>query len=271
MSQGNRFGFIGGGNMGEALIKGLVRSERAKPEKVMVYDVLSERVNQLIAEYGIRGADSNAMVVRESDIVVLAIKPQFMDQALGDIAAGVTPEHLVISIAAGTKLETLEQAMPPGVPVIRVMPNTPALVMAGISALSPGRHATPEHLESARAIFEAVGLTVTFDEKYLDAITGLSGSGPAYVFVLLEALADAGVRLGLPRKEAGLLAAQTVMGSAKLALESGLHPGQLKDMVTSPGGTTAAGLFVLERGALRGLINEAVAAAAAKAEELGKK
>jgi pyrroline-5-carboxylate reductase len=204
-------------------------------------------------------------------LLVLAVKPQIMDAVLEEIATAVTADHLVISIAAGVTIGRIQAGLRAPAPVVRVMPNTPALVLAGAAALAPGEFVRPEHLDLARAIFDTVGKTVVLDEKYLDAVTGLSGSGPAYVFLFLEALADGAVAMGLTRPEARLLAAQTVLGSAKLALESGKHTGELKDMVVSPGGTTAAGLAVLEKRAFRSAVIEAVAAATLRSKELGLK
>lgn len=262
------YGFIGGGNMAEALIKGLLRSGRAKPQNIHAYDVLPARLNHLRQTFGIAISEGNRALLRESVTLVLAVKPQYVDQVLEDIAPEVSADHLLISIAAGVTLRHIQGALPAPVPVVRVMPNTPALVLAGASALTPGRHVRPDHVLRARSIFEAVGLVVQVEEKHMDVVTGLSGSGPAYVFVLLEALTDAGVAQGLPRDIARLLANQTVLGSARLALETGTHPAQLKDMVTSPGGTTSAGLSVLERNGFRGLLIDAVAAATRRSAEL---
>ena len=264
-----RFGFIGGGNMGEALIKGLLQSGRAQPQDIIVFDVMPDRQKHLLEKYEIFPADNNSAVIEEATIIVLAVKPQNMDNVLGEIGPLVTSEQILVSIAAGVTLGKLEQYIRSEAPVIRVMPNTPALALAGAAALAPGTHATKEDMAKAMRIFEAVGVAVDVEEKYMDIVTGLSGSGPAYVFVLLEALTDGAVRLGLPRNQAQLLASQTILGAAKLAQETGVHPGQLKDMVTSPGGTTAAGLHALEKGGFRSLIMDAVAAAANRSAELG--
>ncbi|MEW6266802.1 MAG: pyrroline-5-carboxylate reductase [Thermodesulfobacteriota bacterium] len=271
MGQRYRYGFIGGGNMGEALIKGLIASGTAKPEEICFHDPDPGRQDRMRRDYQSALVENAAESVKSAPVVILAVKPQVMDNVLKEIAAAVTADHLIISVAAGITLARLEAAWPAPVPVIRVMPNTPALVLAGAAALSPGSFATPEHMKTARSLFEAVGVAVELEEKYMDVVTGLSGGGPAYIFVLLEALTDGAVRLGLPRPRARLLAAQTIMGAAKMALETGLHPAELKDQVVSPGGTTAAGLHVLEKGGFRGLIMEAVAAATARAGELGSK
>jgi len=265
------FGFSGGGNMGEALIKGLLQSGRAKPANIYVFDPATYRTEHLQKTYGVTPVGNNQALVNRAGVIVLAVKPQNVDEVLKEIGAGLKEDQLVISIAAGVTLARIQGAIAAQVPVIRVMPNTPALVLSGAAALAKGKYTTAEHMTLARNMFESVGLVVEVEEKYMDVVTGLSGSGPAYIFVLLEALTDGAVRLGLPRDQAKLLAAQTILGAAKLALETGDHPGRLKDMVTSPGGTTAAGLYVLERGGFRGLVMEAVAAATLRCQELGAK
>jgi pyrroline-5-carboxylate reductase len=211
----------------------------------------------------------NHQLLRESDVVVLAVKPQVIDKVLTQIGADVRPDQLVVSVAAGVPIEALESRLPRGSRVVRAMPNTPATVQAGATAVSGGAHASADDLRIARELFEAVGRVVVLDEGLLDAVTGLSGSGPAYVMLIIEALADGGVKVGLHRDTALLLAAQTVFGSAKLLLETGEHPGRLKDMVTSPGGTAIAGLHTLESGALRKTLIDAVETASKRAAELG--
>jgi pyrroline-5-carboxylate reductase len=202
---------------------------------------------------------------------VLAVKPQIMARVLHEVRDQIPNDALVISVAAGVDIATLEQLLRPGARVVRSMPNTPALVGAAATAISPGAHATEDDMALAKFIFDAVGLTVVLDEGQLDAVTGLSGSGPAYIFLILEALADAGVKVGLSRRDAQRLAAQTVMGSAKLLLDTDEHPGKLKDMVTSPGGTAIAGLHTLEAGGLRTTLINAVESATLRARELGDK
>jgi pyrroline-5-carboxylate reductase len=207
--------------------------------------------------------------LRVSDVVVLAVKPQVIDRVLTEVGGDVRADQLVVSVAAGVPLEALEARLPKGSRVVRAMPNTPATVQAGATAVSGGTHASADDLRVARELFEAVGRVVVLDEALLDAVTGLSGSGPAYVMLIIEALADGGVKVGLHRDTALLLAAQTVFGSAKLLLETGEHPGRLKDMVTSPGGTAIAGLHTLESGALRKTLIDAVEVASKRAAELG--
>ena len=202
-------------------------------------------------------------------MVVIAVKPQIVDRILAPIAAALGEGDLVVSIAAGVPIEALEARLPAGARVVRTMPNTAAIALAGATAIAPGAHATAHDLEVARALFEAVGRCVVLDESLLDAVTGLSGSGPAYVMLMIEALADGGVKVGLGRDTALLLAAQTVYGAAKLQLETGEHPGRLKDMVTSPGGTAIAGLHTLEAGGLRRTLIDAVEVASMRSAELG--
>jgi pyrroline-5-carboxylate reductase len=263
-------GFLGTGNMAEALIKGLLHARVVEPGKIWGSDPRAERCRELAERYGIHTTTSNPDVVSASEIVVLSVKPQILPSVLDEVAQHLKPHALVISIAAGTPVAAIEQRLPAGTRVVRTMPNTPALVGAGATAIAGGGHATPADLEAARRIFDAVGKTVVLDEEQLDAVTGLSGSGPAYVFLIIEALSDAGVKMGLSRYNAQALAAQTVLGSAKLLLETNEHPGRLKDMVTSPGGTAIAGIATLEAGGLRTTLINAVEAATRRSRELGE-
>ena len=263
-----KLGFIGAGNMGEALVKGLIASKAAKPSQILVSARRPERVQELVRLYGVRGA-SNAEVARESDVLVLAVKPQILDRVLREISPDVTREKLIVSVAAGVPIAAIERRLHPPMRIVRSMPNTPATVGAGATAIALGEHATEADLATAKTIFDSVGLTVVLEESQLDAVTGLSGSGPAYLFLIIEALSDAGVKVGLPRATAQELAAQTVLGSAKLLLETGEHPGRLKDQVTSPGGTAIAGLHTLEAGGLRTTLMDAVEAATRRSKELG--
>lgn len=263
-------GFVGAGNMAEALIRGLVRGGHVPADRILASAPRAERRDELRAAYGIGVTADNREVARAADLCVLSTKPQILPKVLQEIGDQLRPGTLVISVAAGVDLDTIESAVNEGVRVIRAMPNTPALVGAGATAISPGTHASPADLATARAVFDAVGITVELEEYHLDAVTGLSGSGPAYIFLILEALADAGVKVGLSRRNAQRLAAQTVMGSAKLLLETDEHPGKLKDMVTSPGGTAIAGLHTLEEGGLRTTLINAVETATKRARELGR-
>jgi pyrroline-5-carboxylate reductase len=263
-------GFVGGGNMAAALVKGLLHAKVVPPSSIVVSDVKEERLALFRDKHGVRTTADNHELVRDSDVVVLAVKPQVIDKVLGAIGGDVRPGQLVISVAAGVPVAAMEARLPEGAHVVRTMPNTPATVDAGATAIAAGTHATDEDLEVARQLFAAVGRVVALDESLLDAVTGLSGSGPAYVMLMIEALADGGVKVGLHRDTALLLAAQTVYGSAKLLLDTGEHPGRLKDMVTSPGGTAIAGLHTLESGGLRRTLIDAVEAATARSVALGE-
>ncbi|MHB9072597.1 MAG: pyrroline-5-carboxylate reductase [Desulfobaccales bacterium] len=262
-----KLGFIGVGNMGGAIIQGLVGGGRVVPENLIYYDPDPGRQGQM-AGLGVEAALDNAEVMH-SPVVVLGVKPQILPAVLAGVKEFARPWHLIISIAAGVPLKVLEETFPES-RVIRVMPNTPTLVSAGMAALAPGSRTTPDDLALALELFQAVGKAVVVEERLMDAVTGLSGSGPAFVAIFIEALADGGVKSGLPRPLAHTMAVQTVLGTAKLCLEEDLHPAKLKDMVTSPGGTTIAGLHALESGGFRGLVMDAVSAAAARSKELGK-
>jgi pyrroline-5-carboxylate reductase len=263
-----RLGFLGAGNMSAALIKGLLHAG-VRPESVLASDAKAERLEAMRKQHGIRTTADNHALVRDCDVLVLGVKPQVIDKVLTEIGDEVRPEQLVVSVAAGVPIEGLEARLPSGSRLVRAMPNTPATVQAGVTALAAGSHAHDDDLRVARELFEAVGRVVVLDEAQLDAVTGLSGSGPAYVMVIIDALADGGVKVGLHRDTALLLAAQTVFGAASLLLETGEHPGRLKDMVTSPGGTAIAGLHTLEAGALRKTLIDAVEAASKRSAELG--
>lgn len=268
---GRRVGFVGGGAMATALIRGLLSSHGVVPGQVRASDVNAERLARLASEFSIETTASNQELVEWADVVVIAVKPQIVDRVLPEVGRSLDKSAVVISIAAGVTLATFEARLPPESRVVRAMPNTAAIVLAGATAIAPGTHATADDMAIARALFEAVGRCAVLDESLLDAVTGLSGSGPAYVMVIVEALADGGVKVGLGRETALMLAAQTVYGSAKLLLETGEHPGRLKDMVTSPGGTAIAGLHTLESGGLRRTLIDAVEAAANRSAELGAK
>lgn len=262
--------FLGAGNMALAMIEGLIRAG-TKPELITATVRRAEREVELRARApGIKVTTDNVAAAKGAQIVVLAVKPQAFSKLVPEIAQAIDDTKLVISIAAGVPIAALEAKLGPRSRVVRAMPNTPALVGLGATALSAGGHATAQDLELASKIFQSVGITTVLDESLLDAVTGLSGSGPAYVFLVIEALSDAGVKVGLSRHVALKLAAQTVLGSARLLLETGLHPGHLKDMVTSPGGTAIAGLHTLEAGGLRTTLIDAVEAATHRARELGE-
>ena len=265
-----RFAFIGGGNMAEALIKGLLSGLGVKPQQIIATDVVPERRTYMQTTYGITASADNKHAVQESTVVVLAVKPQIMPMILEEIAPVMNSDKLVISIAAGITLQTLQRALGDSRRVVRVMPNTPALVLAGAAGISPGKAATAQDVALVEQIFNAVGRAMVVSDEMMDVVTGLSGSGPAFIFSHIEGLSDGGVLMGLSRQTATLLAAQTVLGAAKMVLETGKHPGELKDMVTSPAGTTIAGMQALESGGLRGLMMEAVRRATERSEALGR-
>ncbi len=265
-----KIGFIGGGNMGEALIKGLIKGTFPAAD-VLVAEPVEGRRLQLKERYGIDARPGAAEVVAASEVVVLAIKPQIVPQVMPEVAKAFDQGKLLISIAAGVTSQTLEDYLPAAARVVRVMPNTPALVGAGAAAICRGRHAGEDDLLTARHLFEAVGIVRVASESQMDAVTGLSGSGPAYVYTVIEAMAAGGVQQGLTMDVALALAAQTVLGAAKLVQESGEHPAVLRDKVCSPGGTTIAAVKALEEKGLRAALMEAVAQAAQRSKELGKK
>ena len=267
--KGLAVGFIGGGNMGEALIKGLLGASLVPATAIHATDVRLERLKELDRQYGIQVSSDNADLVRHSDIIILAVKPQIMDSVLKEIAPAVTRKKLLISIAAGVSTAKIRAVLHKDARLIRVMPNTPALVLEGVTAIAKADGLEPDDLDTAGEIFSAVGRVVVLDESLMDAVTGLSGSGPAYVAVVIESLADGGVRMGLDRITAMTLATQTVLGAAKLLLETGLHPGALKDMVSSPGGTSIAGIAALEEGGIRTTFIKAVERATERSRELG--
>jgi len=261
--------FIGAGNMAEAMIRGLLHGGVFEPARVTASAPREERRRELSEKFGIRTTGANREAV-DADIIVLSVKPQILSRVLVEIADVVPAEALVISIAAGVPVVAIQSRLAAGTRVVRAMPNTPALVDAAATAIAGGEHARDSDLADAKRIFDAIGITVILEESQLDAVTGLSGSGPAYVFLILEALSDAGVKVGLSRRTAQLLAAQTLLGSAKLLLETNEHPGRLKDMVTSPGGTAITGLHTLENGGVRTTLMNAVEAATRRSRELGE-
>jgi pyrroline-5-carboxylate reductase len=264
-----RFGFLGAGKMATALARGWLATGLASTSQILASDLLPQAREAFGTATGSRTVSDNRQVLTESNLIVLAVKPQSMAALLAEIRPEVTAQHLVISLAAGFSLQRLEEGLGPETRLVRVMPNTPCLVGAGTCAYSGARGARAEDLALVDRLLQAVGRSFPVPENLLDAVTGLSGSGPAFVFVMIEALSDGGVRVGLSREVATALAAQTVLGAARMVLETGLHTGVLKDMVTSPGGTTIAGLHALEKGGLRGILMDAVEAATRRAGEMG--
>jgi pyrroline-5-carboxylate reductase len=263
-----RAGVLGGGVMGEALVSALLTAGWDMDD-VAVTERSAIRANELSSRYGVRSADPNPKVVRSAGLVMIAVKPQVVPALLDEIADAVRPDTLVVSVAAGVPLSVYERALPEGTPVVRVMPNTPALVGKGASAIAPGTHATDEHLELVERALAATGLVVRVQEKDLDAVTAISGSGPAYAFYLIDAMAEAGVLLGLTRDLATRLAVATVEGSAALAAQTGDHPVVLRERVSSPGGTTVAGVAQLDAHGVRAGIVAAARAAHDRSQQLG--
>ncbi len=262
-------GFLGAGRMATALAQGFIKTGLVRPEQVFASDVIPAARKQFGTATGARICVSNADVLNSASVIFLAVKPHQVAEVIAEIQPLFTPRHLLISIAAGVTITRMESALPARARVIRVMPNTPALIGASASAFACGKSATKPDAALVQRLLSAVGIAVEVKEPLLDAVTGLSGSGPAYVYQFIEALSDGGVASGLPRDLATKLAAQTVMGAAKMVLETGEHPGALKDAVTSPGGTTIEGIHELEKGRLRGTVMNAVRAATEKSRKLG--
>jgi len=265
-----KIGFLGAGKMATALAKGFIRAGLVSADQVLASDPSETACRSFAEATGSRTTKSNLDVVEFASVLILAVKPDQVSAVLGEVRPRFQKEHLLISIAAGVPLSRLEAGLDAGARVVRVMANTPALVGSSASAFSPGKSALLTDRDLVSKLFSAVGIALSVKETLLDAVTGLSGSGPAYVYVIIEALSDGGVAAGLPRDVASRLAAQTVFGSAKMVLETGVHPGALKDMVASPGGTTIEGLHELEKGNLRGTLMSAVRAAAEKAKRMGQ-
>lgn len=263
-----RVGIIGAGHIGDAMISGLLRSRILIPDKIQASDNNREICVKIAEAHGISCQTDNRKLVEESGVVIVAVKPKDIVAVLKGIKDVTTPDHLVISVAAGVKIGYIEKRLGGKVQVVRVMPNIPVVVGVGMTVLSAGVNVTEENLKVARVIFSSVGRVAVVEEKNLDAVTGLSGGGPAYICLVIEALCDAGVKVGLPRDVAMTLAAQTTLGSAKMVLESGRDPAELREMVATPGGVTVEGVKALEAGGLRAAFREAVLRATARSKEL---
>ncbi len=270
MLKNRQVGLVGTGNMGEALIKGLLHGHVCKPEQISCSDTRPERLKVVRETYGVKGTSHNIEVVKHSEILILAVKPQIMKQVVSEVSKYLDLSKLIISIAAGVPLDAIESCVNKELKLIRVMPNICVSVREGVSAIAGGKHIHKEDLMIAKTIFDSVGKSLFVEETLLDAVTGLSGSGPAYIFLIIDALADAGVKVGLSRNDALILASQTVLGAAKMLIETGEHPGKLKDLVTSPGGTAIAGLHTLEEGGLRTTLINAVEVATQRSKALGE-
>jgi pyrroline-5-carboxylate reductase len=271
MLTNKKISIIGTGNMGKALVSGLVCSRSSEPENIICTDSREDKLEFIKKEYGVVTTTDNIAAVEASDIVIYAIKPQIMASILKETAPALDMSKLVISIAAGVPLAAIELCLHKELRLVRVMPNIAVSVKEGATAIAAGKHALKDDINLAKAIFDSVGKSVFINENILmDAITGLSGSGPAYIFLIVDSLADAGVKMGLSREDAIFLSSQTVLGAAKLLMESKEHPAQLKDKVTSPGGTAIAGIHTLEKGGLRTTLINAVEAATKRSMELGE-
>ena len=270
MSAKLAIGFLGAGKMATALARGFIQAKLAGADQIIAGDPVDAARSAFARESGSKTTTSNLEVLKFAGVVLLSVKPDQVADVLKEIRGQIHEKHLLISIAAGVTLAKLESGLGDGARVIRVMPNTPALVGASATAYALGRNATVEDGRLAQKLFASIGVVFQLKEALLDAVTGLSGSGPAYVYLMIEALSDGGVAAGLPRDVATKLAAQTVLGSAKMVLETGQHPGALKDMVTSPGGTTIEGVHELEAAGVRGALMNAVRAAAEKSKKLGQ-
>jgi pyrroline-5-carboxylate reductase len=270
MSEQLTIGFLGAGKMAGALAKGFINAKLVEPGQIIASDVYEAARTSFGWTAGAKTTESNPEVLKFANVIVLAVKPDQVADVLKEIRVHFTEKHLLISIAAGVPIAKLQAGLSEVARVVRVMPNTPALVGASATAYALGKAAKAEDGELAKKLFSAVGVAFQVKEPLLDAVTGLSGSGPAYAYLMVEALSDGGVAAGLPRDVATKLAAQTLLGAAKMVLETDLHPGALKDMVTSPGGTTIEGLHELEKGGLRGTLMNAVRAAAEKSKKLGQ-
>ncbi|MGM0501171.1 MAG: pyrroline-5-carboxylate reductase [Bacillota bacterium] len=265
----DKVGFIGAGSMAEALIKGVLAKEIIVPSNIYISDINQTRLEELKSEYGVTTAANNTELVKEVDYIILAVKPQIIKAVLADVGTEITAQQKVFSIAAGVETKQIEQLLNQ-VPVVRLMPNTPALIGEAAIAYSLGEYASNSEIEFVEQFFSVVGEVLKVKETLMDAVTGLSGSGPAYIYLIIEAFSDAGVNMGLPRDKSTKLALQTIIGAAKMVKETDLHPGELKDMVTSPGGTTIKGMQQLEEAGLRGILYQTVEAATNKSKELKK-
>ena len=264
----SRIAVLGAGKMGGILVKALIEKHHLAPEQVRATVAHEARAHGLSRKLGVAVTTDNRAAVEGADVILVCVKPQVVQEVTEQIGDKITAKQLVISVAASVHTSQIEAALGGGVPVVRAMPNTPSVVGQGMTALCKGQYAKPEHVEAAAALFDAVGRTVVVDEKHMDAVTGLSASGPAYIYIILESLAEAGVKVGLPRDIATLLAAQTTLGAATVVLETGDHPALLKDAVTTPAGCTIDGIMELEEGKLRVTLIKAVVKAAQRAKEL---
>ena len=265
---GKKLAVIGAGKMGGILIEAFVKHDLVRPRDIAATVHREGPERKMLSKHGIKAGTDNRAAAKGADVILLCVKPQTLAPVLEEIQPEMDEKKIVISIVASMPTETIERRLGGKVAVLRAMPNTPSMVGEGMTAICKGKHATEEHLSLARKLFDAVGKTVVTEERHMDAVTGLSGSGPAFIYIILEALSEGGVKMGLPREMATLLAAQTVLGAAKVTLETGYHPALLKDMVTTPAGCTIDGILELEEGKLRVTLIKAVVKASQRAKEL---
>lgn len=265
---GKRIAFLGAGKMGGIILQALLKSGMLSAELTCATVAHEERAKALAAKLNVKAGTNNVEAARNADVIVIAVKPQVVEDVVREIGGHLKENQLIVSVAASVPTLMIEKELPPTIPVVRAMPNTPCSIGAGMTAICKGKHATAEHVALTSHIFNVVGRTVVVDEKHMDAVTALSASGPAYIYIILESLAEAGVKVGLPRDIATLLAAQTTLGAAKVVLETGDHPALLKDAVTTPAGCTIDAIMELEEGKLRVTLIKAVVKAAQRAKEL---
>ncbi|MBI2149944.1 MAG: pyrroline-5-carboxylate reductase [Acidobacteria bacterium] len=268
MFENKRIAVLGAGKLGEALIAGMLDAGIVTKKQFIATAAHKERIEAVKKKLGVETTLSNGEAVRKSHLVLLCVKPQTVEEVLRQIADDLTPHHVVISVAASVTTKFMENILTSPVPVIRTMPNTPCFIKKGMTAIAPGKHATADHVAQARKIFDAIGRTLILDEKHMDAVTGLSASGPAFVYIIIESFVEAGVKVGLPREAATQLAAQMMLGASSMVLETGEHPAKLKDTVTTPAGCTIDGILELEDGGLRVTLIKAVVRATHRAREL---
>ena len=268
MFDNKRIAVLGAGKLVEALISGMLDAGIVSKKQFIATAAHTERLEQLRGKVEVETTLSNPEAVRKAHLVLLCVKPRTVEEVLREVAEELTPNHIVVSVAASVTTRFMETVINKAVPVIRTMPNTPCLVKKGMTAIAPGKYATADHVAQARKIFDAIGRTLILDEKHMDAVTGLSASGPAFVYIIIESFVEAGVKVGLPREAATLLAAQMVLGAASMVLETGEHPAKLKDIVTTPAGCTIDGILELEDGGLRVTLIKAVVRATQRAKEL---
>ena len=265
---GKKVAVLGAGKMGGILLQALLRNGLLAPELTTATVAHEERAQALSTKLGIPVGTNNLQAAKDADVILIGVKPQVVEEVVAELRGHISPRQLIISVAASVPNSLIEKTLDAPVPVIRAMPNTPCLLCCGMTALAKGKYADARHVETATTMFDVVGRTVVVDEKHMDAITGLSGSGPAFLYIILEALAEGGVKMGLSRELATLLAAQTMLGAAKVVLETGHHPALLKDTVTTPAGCTIDGILELEEGKLRVTLIKAVVKASQRAKEL---